>query len=373
MCIRDRRTTIDWNTERPERLPISIADLTAGSLRTPPPVDAIDTGCRDDLVTIDDAAVPVQVSGPTSAALAGGALTLRTCDGSAVSLAGGDRRFDTAAGRQTGLDLDQLVWCSAGGGPACGTERPFAAPSTDPVPPAIEVSGDDATLAVTVTGADPGTPFWLVLGQSHNPGWEVQDGDVEASAPQLVDGYANGFLITPAAESFELTLRFMPQNRVEIGLLLSAAAAILALGLAVAPRRSAGPVPIPLQEPIRRIRALSWEGALPTRRDAVIVGVTSAVGATIAINPLLGAVVGVLAGFATRREGWRPLFTVLPAGLLGVCGLYVVAVQFRNEFVPGLAWPQDTGRLHTIGLAAVVLLVVDVVVDHVWARRSEFR
>lgn len=168
-------------------------------------------------------------------------------------------------------------------------------------------------------------------------------------------------------------MRFAPQNRVEIGLFLSLLGGLFALGLAVARSRSIGPVPIPLQEPIRRIRAGTWEGALPTRRNAVVVGVGAGVGAFAVTNPLIGVAIGLLAGFATRREGWRPLFTVLPAALLGICALYVIAFQYRNELGPGLHWPWDTGRLHAVGMAAVVLLVVDVVIDHVWARRSEFR
>lgn len=168
-------------------------------------------------------------------------------------------------------------------------------------------------------------------------------------------------------------MRFVPQNRVEIGLLLSVVGIIVALGVAIGSSTSTRPVSIPLQEPLRRIRAFTWEGGLPTRRDATTVAVAAGVGAAIVTTPVLGVAVALLAGFATRREGWRSAFTAFPAALLGLCGLYVVAFQFRNEVDPGLHWPEQTGRLHTVALVAVVLLVVDLVIDRAWARRSDFR
>ena len=64
--------------------------------------------------------------------------------------------------------------------------------------PTVEVASDDHDRAqVEVTGATPGEPFWLVLGQSHNVGWTATaDGD-DLGEPVLVDGFANGWLVTP--------------------------------------------------------------------------------------------------------------------------------------------------------------------------------
>src|SRR3546814_8025949 len=88
-----------------------------------------------------------------------------------------------------------------------------------PEAPRVQVlSQDDATVEVRVEGADPGSPFWLVLGQSHSPGWAFESEDAASEATQLVDGHANGFLVTPEAGRFDATLRFQPQNRVEVGL-----------------------------------------------------------------------------------------------------------------------------------------------------------
>src|SRR5690606_5529677 len=144
---------------------------------------------------------------------------------------------------------------------------------------------------------------------------------------------------------FDLTLRFVPQNRVDVALLLSAVSVPTALALAVFSRRRSDPAALPLQEPIRRLRATTWEGALPTRRDAWLVGVGVALGVSFVINPLLGVLTGLLAGVATRREGWRPVFTIGSPLLLTTCLGYLIVFQVRNDIGPGLHWPSDTGRL----------------------------
>lgn len=366
------RTTMDWYSEGPVMLPIAVADLGLGGLSVPPVAAAIDTGCRDDLVRIDDRPVPVRVTGSTADALAGRELDLRPCDGP-VTIAGGDRTFRTAEGRATGLDLDQLVWRSGPGGVAPASAGGALLGAAPPAPSVRVTSEDDATVRLDIRGARPGEPFWLVLGQSQSPGWAFQAEGATSEDTQLVDGYANGFLVTPEARTIDATLRFTPQNRVEVGLLVSAIAAIGALGLALLPARPLRPLPIPLQEPVRRLRALTWEGALPTRRDARLLGLAVGVATALAVTWPIGVVVGVIAGFAARRETWRPLFTLLPAGLLAAVAGYVILLQLRDDVPPGLPWPNQTGRLHPLGLTAVALLLVDVAIAHLWSRRSDYR
>jgi len=366
------RTTTDWYSEGPVMLPIAVAEVGLGGLAVPPAAAALDTGCRDDLLRIDDVPVPIRVTGSSAAALAGEALEVRACDGP-VTIASGDRTFRTAEGRATGIDLDQLVWRSGAGGVAPDDADGPLLRSRPPAPSVRVTSQDDATVRVRVDGATPGTPFWLVLGQSQSPGWSFESEDATSEGTQLVDGYANGFLVTPEAGTVEATLRFRPQNRVEVGLLVSAIAVLGALGLALLPARELKPLPIPLQEPVRRIRALTWEGALPTRREARLLGLAVGVATALVVTWPIGIVVGLVAGFATRRETWRPVFTLLPAGLLAAAAGYVILLQQRDDIRPGLEWTGDTGRVHPLGLTAVSLLVVDVAISHLWARRSEYR
>ncbi len=373
----DEATTINWNGGNREALPIAVAELRfevpdAAPLRVPAPPSRLDTGCRDDLVTVAGVAVPVRITGATAGALDGDGLALAGCG--PVPIPGGDIDFRTAEGRVTGLDVDQRVWRSSAGGTPCLLDVPLVGPDADDVPVVQVTSDGDTTVEVAVTGATPGRPFWLVFGQSHNTGWsaEVVDGDTAIAGPELVDGYANGYLVDPAAASFTVTLRFTPQNRVDVAILVTLLGVAAAVALALRPARPLRPLPIPRAEPLRRLRALTYEGALPTVRQARVVGVAAGAVATLVAGPLAGVAIGVVAGLATRRETWRWILTLAPAGLLAFAGAYVVVFQYRNEIGPGLHWPEDTGRLHTLGLAAVLLLAVDVAIDQLWVRRSEY-
>ncbi len=361
----DKRNTINWYGGGPLTLPMAIAEIHVAGLRVPAFADTIDTGCREDLLRVDDTPVPVRVTGTTATALDGRGLALRGCG--PTTLIGGEHRFVATRGATTGLDLDQLVWSSQ---PA--TSSASNRPATTATAPTVHViGGDDTTVNVSVSGAVAGQPFWLVFGQSYNTGWQIQDnGAPDTDGPHLVDGYANGYLIHPDTADFDLTLQFVPQNRVDVGFLVSLVAVIGAILLALFSTRPHRPAEIPRQEPLRRIRALTYEGALPGRRQAIVVGTIGAVAGLALANPLIAVFLAVVGGFATRREGWRPLLTVLPAVLLAGVGSYVVLSQARNRIAPGLHWPGEIGRFHVVAIAAVLLLVLDAVIDGIWRRGS---
>ena len=332
--VETRRTT-NWYGGGALVLPISIADVDIAGLRVAPIAEQIDTGCRDDLLQVDGIAVPVQITGTTTGALDGRAMTLQSC-GSEVVLDGGQHEFRATPGGRTGLDLDQLVWRSDpvdGGADATVDPTPAA-------PPTVEVtSPGDTSVGMRVSDAQPGEPFWLVFGQSFNSGWVALDNAAEVDGPHLVDGYANGYLVTPGEADFDLTLRFVPQNRVDVGLLVSVVGVAGAALLALSRPRPLRPASIPRQEPLRRIRALSYEGALPVRRKAIVVGVVGLVMGLAVTNPLIAVLLGAVGFLSTRREGWRPLLTVAPAVLLAGVAAYVVLLQARDRIVPGLEWP----------------------------------
>ena len=75
---------------------------------------------------------------------------------------------------------------------------------------AVDVLGaplDESGAAVRITDSSPdsydldvrtdGTPFWLVLGESHSDGWEATADGQSLGTPQLVNGFANGWLVRP--------------------------------------------------------------------------------------------------------------------------------------------------------------------------------
>jgi arabinofuranan 3-O-arabinosyltransferase len=343
-------------------LPVSRTYVLSGRARAAAGADRIATGvCRDDIVAIDGRAVPVRLMPP----IVGGDLHLEGCEEDGVAIPGGDRRFTTAPSAVTGVVVDQLVWTSA---PIQAAANP---PADDP--PALRTTSlGDTNLEAEVAGTRPGTPFWVLLGQSHDSGWDILDTDAQVDGPHLVNGYANGFLVTSAARDVTLQLRYLPQNRVDVALLISVVATLLVAGLALSRPASIRP-PVPAQqEPLRRLRAFTYEGALPTRRDAVVVAVVGGVGGTLLAGPVVGAVLAALGGYATRREGWRLGFTLVPALLLVAAVGGIVLSQIDDGVPHSVDWPAQFATWHRVALAAVLLLALDTMIERAWRRNSLF-
>lgn len=321
----------------------------------------VDGECRDDLVTVDARPVPVRLL-----ASGAGAHRIEGCEPDGITIAGGTHRFATAPGTATGIDVDQLVWAS-------DPDPAVSTPEDGSSAPALRVTSDTATtVSVSVPETQPGTPFWIVLGQSHDGGWqgvEVEEG-TEVDGPHLVNGYANGFLVTPAADRLDLELRFLPQNRVEVALLFSGLGALVAVALALLRPEPLGAAPSHRQEPLRRLRALSYEGALPTKREAIGVAAVAGALGTLVGGIVVGLVVAALGGYATRREGWRPTFTLLPSALLAGTAVALVLAQVEERVPHTPEWPAEWWWAHTVTLTALLLLGVDVLIDHVWRRGS---
>ncbi len=189
--------------------------------------------CRNDLVRVDGRAVAVRVRGTTAAARDG--WVVEACSG-ALGLAVGSHTVKTAAGAANGIDIDRLVLNSGRDGAATPVAS-LGAP-LDSSGATVRVVDSGAT-AFDVKVQTDGTPFWLVLGQSNSDGWEATTASGrDLGAQQLVDGYANGWLVDPgSATSMSIHLRWTPQRLVWIGLALSIVAALACLAAVFVTRR----------------------------------------------------------------------------------------------------------------------------------------
>jgi hypothetical protein len=85
-------------------------------------------------------------------------------------------------------------------------------------------------------------------------------------------------------------------------------------------------------------------------------------------GPIWGVVVAALtaAGVWIGRR-WAPAAAAV--ALVAGCGLYVVLHEQRGKFGAGFGWVGEFDRVHRPVLAAVVLLVSNVVLAE-WARRG---
>jgi hypothetical protein len=236
--------------------------------------------------------------------------------------------------------------------PAAAPAGPAAAP------PALTVTGQTrVSYDLRVDGATQ--PFWLVLGQSLNDGWHARVNGADLGPPTLVDGYANGWRITPASSGpFVITLEWTPQRLVWVALGISALAVIACLVLVVGDRRRVPPPP-------------PEENPSPGRgRPSTLVVGALATGAAVTFGVLAGPLPGIVAGLAAvaglvlpRRL--RGLLGLLPGALLALAAAYIVAKSLRYPIPADLDWPAAFAATDILAWSAVAVTVTLVAVQAV--------
>ncbi len=374
--------TLDWNSARPVAMPVAVAEVGVGGIAVDAPAGPFDSGCRP-LLALDGSPVAVRVTGTVAAAVAGDPLEVTPCGGP-VELGAGEHVLRSDEGRTGGLDVDRLVLRSApGGGPddATGALVDGAEPGSSTAPRVEVVTRDPWRSTARLHGVEGGEPIWVVLGQSRNDGWRASIDGRDLGEPELVDGYANGWLVTPEGASSgpaEVTFTFAPQRVVLAALAVSPLAALVCLAVAVAgfgPRRgrrpAAGAAPSAAgagegPEPFSARRWLSYAGRPPAPRPALLAA--AGLGAVFAavIGPVPGAAVGLAALAGARRGRLRPLLVLGSPVLAALSAAYIIALQVRDGIPPGFEWPAEFSRVHPLGWTAVALLVADVVVARLY-------
>jgi arabinofuranan 3-O-arabinosyltransferase len=371
---------IDWHSKGPITAPVGIAELGVPGLSAPPPPDRFDDRCREDLVTVDGEPVGVRVTGAVDEALTGLPLEVELC-GPELRLDAGEHVLRTRPGHQGGIDLDRLVLRSApGGGPDTAGE-PLGPPPGEAgdEPEARVVDEGRASVDVEVTGADGEEPFWLVLGQSHSPGWAAsQDaGGGDLGEPRLVNGFANGWEVRPDGQAtMAFSLRWTPQRFVLAGLALSAIGVVLCLVLALLPRfrrRSARARPVAAADeqpaPLSLREALRYHGSRPPVTAVVVAALGALVVAGAVISPWAGLACAAAAVAGLRSARARPLLVLGSPALLAIAGGYTIVAQLVRHPPPGFEWPQHFAAVHQVGWLAVAFLLLDVVLARIWSGR----
>lgn len=367
-------STIDWYAGGAVKLPIGIAELGLPGVTASPLPATFDSGCRTDLLTVDGRPVALQVTGTTEAALRREALAVSTCgaDAAGVGLDAGDHVIRTAEGLDLGIDIDRLLLGSEAGGAAL----PLAEHRADVPPegPPVTVT-DQGRVSYDARVEAGGEPFWLALGQSQSEGWEATADGVSLGAPQLIDGYGNGWLVTPDDDGpVRIHLEWTPQRLVWIGIGISVVAALVCLVLAFLGRPR--PDDEADVEPDGDPEGEDPEGEdlsidLPNRvgpvvapRATVTTALVLAAFAFLTIPftswwPLvsLGVLGAVLVAFrAPRGRGWLGLGA---AASLALAALYIVTGQLRHRYRADFDWPIQYGKVHILGLLALYLLLAE--------------
>ena len=303
----DERLTREWYSNGFVALPVSVAEVRIEGARLPAPPADIDTGCRDDLVFIDGAAVPVRVTGSVADALARRGLRFEGC--ASVSLGPPESLVVAAPGSRTGFDIDQLV-----------LEGPrLIPPPSEGVGRVDAVRHRDTAYTVRVPARDDDR--WLVLGQSHSRGWHATVDGTDLGPPTVIDGFANAWLL-PAGEAATVELRWTPQRLVDWALRLSVLAVAAAAVIAWRGRRDRRGPALARPEPGRPLLRLLWHRETSARPSVAAAVVTAAAVTALAALSLpdwhvLAPAAGltVVLALRCRRLWWlAPMVAALSLG-----------------------------------------------------------
>jgi hypothetical protein len=315
--------------DRRFELPLNRSFRMQGTARTASGAPAVaGAECRDDLVEIDGVAVAVQLA-------AGLAPTVAFTACAPVTLAAGSHRVTAAPGALTGWNIDQIVLSTDADG-----EATTVAPRGPGIvaAPAVTITELGSSTVRAVVDAE-GTPFWFVLGESASDGWTIAVDNGTAGERTLVDGYANGWVLTPRGPGpVTVSLRWTPQRLVGIGLASSGLAAI-GCGIVLFRRRGGA---MASGRAVPAFRSPFTASAQPWSRVAGAALVVSG-GAFLVATPAVPMVVaaGLLTAVAGGiRRGRVVLVVVAPTAL----------VASRVLERPSVAW------LSLVALAVELLL-----------------
>ena len=336
------------------------------------------TECRDDLVRIDGAPIPATLVGSTADAVALKPLHLAACSDAGavidVALGAGRHEVSTTVGGTTGLNVDRAVWASGSNGEPSAALTVNGTVTGEPVSgaPVVKVvrSGRVRTTA-EVTGAS--SPFWFVLGQSDNAGWRATVDGKDLGPSTLVDGFANGWLISPHSPTVTIELEWVPERTVQRSIAISVVAIMLCLGIVVFSHPRSRRVDL-------RALMLEVEGtptlarAEPTSPASWVVAAFTALAVagagSIVVRPEVGVAVGIVVLGAMRDRRIRLALEFVPAVMIALAGGYIAYRQARYELPPIFEWPTLFARAWTLGWIAIVVLGANAIVGLVLDRRG---
>ncbi len=388
-------TTPDYSfqgTTPPISLPLGIAELGIPGTRVGAPAPTISGACRSNLLTIDGHPVSVALSGSTGSALHGDGLAVTPCgaDAAGITLGAGSHVVLSAPGAATGIDIDQLALDSAPGGAAspraADVGGALSAPTPGPAPTVRVVSQSSTLVHLHITGATH--PYWLVLGESINKGWKASvDATGKSLGPaSLIDGFGNGWLVRPdGSPTMAVTLRWTPQSKENVALLVSAVAVLACFVLALVPRRRrrAGARPT-VAATVSGAATASGETDVDVDADAPRLGNPFGTARPVAPgwSAIIGAVCGLGAGVLVPQAVFFAVFLGVSVGVAlaltmprarGLLGLavigfvigdiaYTISLQASQHF-PNGAWPTHFEQANILVWVAIVFLGADAVVE----------
>jgi Alpha-(1->3)-arabinofuranosyltransferase len=309
----------DLDSERAFTLEATISGVAPG------------TDCRGDLLTIDGQGVGLRAEDDPDTP---GAVEMVACEPT-VDLAAGRHTLVTMMGSPTvPLNIDTIRLSAA-------SERVESAPSQLT---ALIVHENATSYTIDLTGASQ--PMWVLFGATSSPGWRGEVNGGLSTSRTMFNGFGVAYpLVLGSNETTSFVVRQAPQRTANVGVIMSAAGMVLALGLSVG-RRRRRPVEryISIEEPIRYVH------------PSVIVLTTLGVFG-IAAGPIPGLAAGATALVLEQRFRRHSLVAWIPGILLLAAGI-AKAVWTVVEHAPvDLAWPAATPLIDLVVWIAIAVAV----------------
>ncbi|MEO8967413.1 MAG: alpha-(1-_3)-arabinofuranosyltransferase family protein [Solirubrobacteraceae bacterium] len=304
--------------------------------------------CGTVAIAIDGRRVPMAPIGTVSELDAGRPLPARAC---AVGRAGATPSVPMRAGVARVRSLR---------GPLSVDTLRLRSPAPHPVPvPAsggtVLSSGDLSPSDVSGVRVALRGRSWVVLGESWDHGWRATCDGRSLGAPQVIDGYANGWLAPAGCR--RVAFSFGPQSGINESYLVSAVAAalmllLLAFGAARQPavRTAAQPSSIDTVE----IDAVGRGRPLPV---AIALGALAALPLGYLFALRAGAALFVLLTLVLWRGVRTRTLILIAAGLLGIVvpAIYLLATP-ADKGGYNFAYSLQLISAHWVGVTAIVLI-----------------
>jgi hypothetical protein len=308
-----------------------------------------DTGCRSDLLSLNGQAVPLRLSGSTSAALAGLVIEAEVCSNSPISLSVGEHRMSSTSGLNTGWDVDTVI---------------FRDSDRKPVGIAEPVITDFKRGQRIIQGLNCPSGCWLEVFDGWNIGWSASLGDTRLTEPRSSTGGRNVWFLDSAEPTATIKLVWTPQKFMwwALAISLSTLVALAVLALRSNKHRLADPQPssLPISEP-------QLTGMPPKKTVATWgFGLSLLVGFLV-INPIWGLIIAALSAIFKRHPR---LLSAIGWGLVALGLTFLLAQQVRTGAVPGFSWPSVFAKAHSPTLAGLVLLWVVATTDRYHSPKS---
>jgi arabinofuranan 3-O-arabinosyltransferase len=326
-------TTVDRRYGDTVQRPAAISELTLPGLPAAPSV--VDSSARVECPSpVEPLAFAFDVDG--ASAIDGSAIHAEPCAPEIEILP--DARL-TGTLQTPAVQLDRLV-----------LSQPRE-PKVAPARPTATVVGDEP-LRRMVTVSDCPDGCWLVLGEGYNPAWAARGPNGSLGRPQLVDGGFNGWWLTGSAGAIPVELTWTQQSKQDLALLLTLAAAAIAVALVAVDRRRPATHADTITEPEFDDR----ESRLSIR-SAATAGAAWCLLAGLLVSPIWVVAGAVAAGalVITRRAALAGLTAL---AVVAVVGALVTARAWRSAPAPNGGWPVAFESWHRLAMFAIVAVLV---------------